>query len=305
MQDLSSAKVLVTGGTGFVGRHLRRRLRQLGCPIVLLARRAEATDTAEQWVVGDLTDAAFVSRTLSTITPDVIFHLASTRERSVTAEAFRHTVVTNLPLAINVFAAASSLPGLTSLVTLGTAEEYGSGSLPFTEPQREAPVSAYSLSKLCITHLAQIMNRAHGLPAVVLRAGILYGPGQPDDMLVAQLFAAARSGEPLPMTLGEQTRDFLFVEDAVDALLQAAMTPAARGEVINVGSGREMRLMDLVRLIEKITGRREIAKLGAKPYRPYEIMRYALDQRKALQVLGWEARTSLDEGMKHTWREIG
>lgn len=255
-------------------------------------------------MVGDLGDAAFVGRVLRASAPDVIFHLASSRERSVAAEAFRKAITTDVRLAINVFSEACALPHLKSLVTLGTAEEYGNGALPFTEQQRECPVSAYSLSKLCATHLAQIMHRAYGLPAVVLRPGIIYGPGQPADMLIAQLFEAARLGESVPMTPGEQTRDFLFIEDAVEALVQAAVSPPARGEVINIGSGAEVRLNDLVKMVEGVTGRSGIARMGLRSYRANEIMAYMLDHGKARRLLGWTAHTSLEDGLTRTWREI-
>jgi nucleoside-diphosphate-sugar epimerase len=112
---------------------------------------------------------------------------------------------------------------------------------------------------------------------------------------------AARSGSALPMTKGEQTREFTYVTDVAEAFAVAATHPAAVGEVFNVDRGEDYALRDVVGLVARVTGLPVRAGFGAIPYRPGETMRFVGDPSKARERLGWKARIGLEEGVRRTW----
>jgi len=102
------------------------------------------------------------------------------------------------------------------------------------------------------------------------------------------------------MTLGEQTRDFVYVADLVEALILASRNTNAHGQIINIGSGVPIKIGDIAQTIEKIIGKRGLVKLGGKPYRKNEVMDYYITTTKAERILGWKAKTSLKEGLNRT-----
>lgn len=291
-------KVLVTGASGFIGRHLVRALLALGAEVGTMARRHVAADTRA--FVGDLRDAHFVQDAIGSWQPQVILHLAATRLRSLDPANMREAIDANVGGMLNVLSAASGQPSLFSVVALGSGEEYGSAPTPYEETYRELPISAYSLSKLTATNLCQMMARTLAVPVCVLRPSVVYGPEQGDDMFVPALVRALLLGERFPMTAGEQTRDFVFVGDLVEAILLAGSTPNLGGEVINIGSGLATSIAALADSVEAVTDSHGHTDRGAVAYRGAEPMNYAMNITKAERLLGWRPATTLGEGLRQT-----
>lgn len=295
----AGARVLVTGASGFIGRRLVERLLRAGA-------RVHAIDLVPAGVPGvsehlcDLKDAAATAAAVEAADPEVVFHLAAFKQRTAAPVAFADAVLDNITGTLDLVVPLCGRPGLRSLVAVGTAEEYGSAETPFVETMREAPVSAYSFSKTAMVQLLQTFHRVHGLPAVVVRPTLAYGPGQGTEMFLAALVTALLAGERFPMTAGEQTRDFVYVDDVVEGLLAAAATPEARGGVFNLGSAEPVRLRDLAETVEALTGTSGLVGLGEVPYRPGEQMRYSADSSAARRVLGWEPAVTLEEGLRRT-----
>ncbi len=295
-----SKRVLVTGAAGFIGRHLVRALDAAGAQLALVQRRPSQDSHAHRVFIGDLRQREFVTNTVNTSQPEVVFHLAASRARSLTAEAFAETIENNLIGSLHLLDALEKCPDTRRIVMLGTAEEYGRGPVPYREDVRESPVSAYSLSKLSTTHLAQMKAHTSELPITVLRPSVAYGPEQQADMFLPALIRALLRGERFAMTAGEQTRDFVFIDDLVDALGRAGLAEETSGEVINIGGGVEIRISDLVDHVEWMTDAQGGAQRGAIAYRPGEAMNYRLDIAKAARLLGWHPFTSLEQGLQRT-----
>ena len=262
----------VTGATGFLGRHLCALLRTRGIR-VHEHRRA----------LGDLRDAAATRQAVQSAQPDWIFHLAAdTRHTAPLTELLQTTVVGTL----NVLNAAEGRP----VIAVGSYEEYGDCPAPFREDMAPRPRTAYGVSKAAATLLVT------AAPAAVIRLPVVYGPGQSTATFIGGACAALRTGQRFAMTPGEQTRDFLFVADAVEALVIAAEKFAvSRGEVFNAGTGVPLTLQAAVRKMGK-----DFFDLGAKPYRSNEQMRYDGDCEKISRVLGWQAQTSFAQGIRQT-----
>jgi nucleoside-diphosphate-sugar epimerase len=297
---LAGKRVLVTGGSGFIGGHLVSRLAEHCGHVAVISRHKQDPGQGVAVLVGDLRDGRFVRRALTETRPEIIFHLAAFKERRQDPEAFATALEVNAQGSLNLLLAAQALSSLEAIVAVGTADEYGCIPAPFVEDARERPMNAYALSKQYVTHLCELFHAAHGLPVTVLRPTLAYGPGQGAEMFVPALIGALLEGKTFPMTSGEQTRDYVFVSDVVDALIRAASSHEALGSVINIGSGRPVRIADLARKVERMVGASGQVLIGALPYRQGETMDYFVDATRAASLLGWTPGVSLEEGLRTT-----
>ena len=294
-------RVLITGASGFIGRHLLHQLQTYGSQISTISREKnnDFPKDIEQYVI-DIRDTHAIEECIHTYQPDYIFHLAAYKERDENIRAFYSAIETNLIGTLNVFSAAKDENSVKSIVTLGTAEEYGNNSPPFNERFRERPVTPYSFSKLCISQMGELFFHLYNLPVIIIRPTLAYGPRQGTDMFLPSLVTSLLDDKPFNMTSGEQTRDFVYVTDLVEALILATRNTNAEGRIINIGSGIPIKLADLAGTIEKMIGKKGLVKLGRKPYRKNEIMEYYVDVKNAEDILKWKAKTSIEEGLKET-----
>ena len=164
------------------------------------------------------------------------------------------------------------------------------------------PVSAYSFSKVAAAQLLQTFHRIHGLPIVVLRPSLAYGPGQGNEMFLPALIWSLLRGRRFAMSRGEQTRDYVYIDDVIAALLRAAVCPEATGQVINVSSGEPSRIVDIAKLAADLIGNNaeSLLDIGKIEYRQGEAINYWADRSKAKQLLGWEPNVTLHDGLART-----
>lgn len=297
---LKNLRVLITGANGFVGQYLTAELAGQGALISIFTRKPAHHPFVLKEYVGDLRDTAFVNACVKQSNPEVIFHLAAYKERSSEMSAFSAAIEINLIGSLNLFAAAMGLKSLHSIVVVGTAEEYGQNICPFIEGMRESPVTAYSFSKTCMTHLCEVLNKIHKMPFVVLRPTIAYGPGQNTDMFLPALIKSLILNEPFPMTQGRQTRDFIYITDLVDALIRASQCENISGHIFNIGSGFPILIADLAFMVEKLLKKSGLVQIGKVNYRRREVMEYYVDNVKARELLGWTPKVGIEEGLMKT-----
>lgn len=296
--------VLVTGATGFIGSHVVDALTRQGADLHALVRpgRERLVRGATPWVA-DLRDADGVARVVAGVRPRVVFHLAGdTAGRGrVDAAAFEDALAVNLAGTLALWRAlATEGPALCRVVTAGGLEEYGNGPVPFVETQREQPVSAYSASQVAATHLSQVWHRTHGLPVVVLRFALVYGPGQAATFLIPALIEACLDDRDFALTAGTQTREYVFIDDVVSAVLRAATVPGADGTVLNIGDGVERQVADVAHAVVRRLGCPARLQVGGRAPRTGEVVRMVSDPARAQAVLGWAASTSFDDGLART-----
>ena len=178
---------------------------------------------------------------------------------------------------------------------------YGEGKqLPAPEDHPSAPEAPYGLSKWCAEQYCEIFNRLHGLSTVSLRYGNVYGPRQ-DPLGEAGVIAIfcgklLEGGSGTIFGDGKQTRDYVFVDDVVDANLRAAEAGATGP--INIGLGKEKSVLDIVDVLKELAP--DGFEVEHAPERPGEVQHIALDPSRAREQLGWEAQVELDEGLKRT-----
>ncbi len=300
-KTLAGKRVLVTGGSGFIGRHLLRALERDGARVHATCRSSAESATSDShadWLRLDLAERSSIFAAVQASQPDVVFHLAARigadRSLAFSELALRENVMgTHLLLA----ALAERKPAVERIVVLGSGEEYGrSETLPITEEQPLRPISPYSLSKAASSQLALTYADLYELPVAVVRPFIVYGPGQSTAMMLPNLIDTLTAGREFRMTMGEQTRDFIFVEDLIDGLLAAASSDGAIGEAFNLCSGQEQSIRHVAEMARNMIGEGKLLP-GALPYRDNEVWRLVGTNEKARRVLQWTPRTTLEEGL--------
>jgi nucleoside-diphosphate-sugar epimerase len=302
---LAGKRVLVTGATGFIGSHLARRLVVHGAEVAVFMRAssdpcllADVLDRVAVYEV-DICDQDSVSTAMAQICPDVVFHLAAIgmSEPFVSPPV---AVRVNVQGTLHLLEAAHQC-GVRRFVHSGTAYEYGdTANDDATNREVLDPVNTYAASKAAARAFVRLYSRVYGLSTVNLRLFAVYGPGQPPKTLISSAVCAALEGRDFPMTPGEQMRDFVFVGDVVESYLRAAVTPGIEGVSIDLGTGRACKISQVVMLLFEMVGSSGRPLVGALPYRPSETMKQVADIRVARDLLGWQATTSLEDGLRQT-----
>lgn len=282
-------RVLVTGGTGFIGRYVVDRLVSGG-------HRPFVTQLGDvpsgfhgvadvELVELDLRDEPGTERLVSKVDPTIVIHLAGITDRgeveSKLCEEINHRATCRLLDSL----AARSMP---RVIMIGTAAEYGRQPVPFFESAGVDPRSAYSLSRSMANRYALGLSESGKLSTTVLRLFSVYGVGQPRDRFLSQLIERAVRNVEFGMSDGVQRRDFVHVWDVADAIITAAFSPTATGRTINIGGGTGHRLADVARAVWQHCGAEpDLLKLGAIPKRGDDAYDTIADISLAADVLSW------------------
>lgn len=295
-----SRRVIVTGAGGFIGWHLARRLSTLGAHVSAVGKRpADATDDCE-WFDLDLADFDAVERFVLGEQPEFIIHLAARANRANTPEAVHVAYRSVLLPALHVAFAAQSLTHRPRMIFFGSCDEYGDNPSPWNEEQPAKPLTPYALAKAAVTHTLLEMSAHSNLRVTVVRPSVVYGPGQRPTMFIPEAMQALLSGKVFEMTTGEQTRDFVFVDDVIEAVLRIADTSETEGEVINVASGNSLMIRDIATSIARHCNAEHLLRIGVKPLRESEVGSYAVSIDKLKRLLDWTPPTTLEEGLMQT-----
>jgi UDP-glucose 4-epimerase len=302
----------VTGGAGFIGSNLVDALLARGDEVTVvdnlvtgrLVNLEGALAAGAELAEVDIRDAAALAALAAERQPETVFHLAAQIDvrKSIEDPAFDAAV--NVGGTANLLEAARAAgTGRVVFVSTGGAI-YGEGAgqqLPLDESTAIAPLSAYGQSKYAAEGYLALFERLYGLSTIALRLGNVYGPRQ-DPLGEAGVIAIfcgllASGGRPKIFGDGTQTRDYLYVGDVVSAAL-AASGSAARGPV-NLGTGREASVLDLAEILGRLGGVESFEPEFAPP-RAGEVQRISLDAGRAKRELGWQATTSLEDGLRLT-----
>lgn len=297
MKTLSGRSVLVTGGTGFIGSHLVRELAPENEVTVLDLSPADgSTELPEtvRFVEGDVRDEEALARAGEGV--DLIYHLAAnvSVERSVEEPVWSHSVNVGGTLEVLEFAREVGA----RVVFASSAAVYGDPEhLPVAESDRMDPRSPYGIEKLAGDGYVRRYADLYGVETVALRFFNVFGPGQSSEYagVITAFVENAAAGQPLTVHGdGEQTRDFVHVEDVVQACLLAGATDRV-GEAYNVATGREVSVNDLARTVLDVADA-TVDVVHTDP-RPGDIDRSCADVEKARDHLGFEPSVTLVDGL--------
>ena len=303
-------RVLVTGGEGFIGSHLTERLVRDGAHVRVLALYNPfgrygwldpAVHTDVELLPGDVRDAERVAEAVAGC--DVVFHLAALIGIPYSYVAPESYVDVNVHGTVNV-AAACRRHGVERMVHTSTSETYGTAiAVPISEDHPMQPQSPYSASKIGADMMALSFHHAFELPVCVVRPFNTYGPRQSTRAVIPTILTQLHRGErKLRLGSTSPTRDFNYVEDTVAGFLAVAECDRAVGEVVNVGSGREITIGDLVRLLVDVTGTDAEIVTENDRLRPggSEVERLLCDNTRAREWAGWTPKVTLEEGLRRT-----
>jgi len=299
-------KYLITGSTGFVGNHLVNRLlkdvdNKIFCMDMNIDDELNLKKSERiEFIKGNILDRNFAQSAIFDISPDFIVHLAARKNRTNSILDYSESINVNILGTLNILKASLYLNNLKRIVLLGTAEEYGNVIIPFRENGGATPFSAYGISKLTSTLLGLSFWNIHNVPTVVLRPTIAYGPGQGVEMFISSLISTLIKGKKFEMSFGEQSRNFIYIDDLISSILLALRNNNCCGEIINIGSARSYKLEEVARLIERKLGLTNRILFGAKRYRDSEIMNYDVDINKARELLGWSTEFEFERGIDET-----
>jgi len=302
---VSGGRALVVGGTGFIGGHLVRALAARGTAVRVMARghsRLPRFDAGVEVVVGDVGNQGRLASALDGAA--TVYHLASSTVPASSAADPAFDFTTNVVAALPLIEACASR-GIRLVFTSSGGTVYGTPeTLPIPETHETWPISTHGVGKLAVEKLLYAFGRNRGLDYRILRLSNVYGEGQTPRSgmgVVAAFLENVLAGRAIELWGdGTQRRDFLYVADAVAALVGMGELEAPRWRLVNLGSGEATAVGDLLELVFGVVGRRtEVRRL---PARSFDVPANVLDIGRAREMLAFEPRTSLDQGIRSTWR---
>ena len=299
------ARVIITGGTGFVGANLTRRLLHEGHEVNLLVRQGYTS-----WRINDigsdlrlhtvnLGDRDSLIRIVGKIRPDWIFHLAAYGGTALQNDCHQ-MVETNIVGTINLVEACLNT-GFQAFVNTGSSSEYGFKDCAPTETEWLEPNSHYAVTKASASLFCRYIAQNHDVLMPTLRLYSVYGPLESSNRLLPKLITLGLEGKLPPLVSPETAHDFVYVEDVIDAYLLAAKTPSQEpGAIYNVGTGVQITLREVVEVARRAMRITVEPVWGSMPSRRWDTNRWVADNRKIEKALGWRPRHTFEEGFRQT-----
>ena len=302
--------ILVTGAAGFIGSHLSESIQTRGDRVWCIDSLDASYSTerkrtnleevlrhgAAEFVEADICDSVRLTEIFLQVKPDAVVHLAARPGVRASVESPGLYSAVNIGGTINVLEAAR-IAEVRKVVFASSSSVYGaSNRVPLCEADPlPRPESPYAATKAAAEDMCHLYHSLHGVPVQCVRLFTVYGPRQRPDLAVSKFTASIVAGQPVPLYGdGSAARDYTHVSDTVRGIL-AAVDHAGSGDVFNIGSGRTIATIDLIRTIEEAVGRRAV--IEHLPLQPGDVPITYADVTKSRHVLGYEARVPFRDGI--------
>jgi len=299
-------KVLITGGTGFIGSHLTKRLVAEGSEVTVYCslqlgyghlRNLKEVSSQIKFIRGDVRDFTSIMKAVKD--REIVFHLAALSHLPVCQDNPLQAFEVNYGGTLNVLE-ASRVGNVEQVVFAGTDHIYGKAAhIPISETQLYNADDAYALSKAESIRLCKLYQKSYGLDTRVLVSGNVFGEFQDPSKVVPAFIKRALKDEPLYIKGGKQTRDFYYVGNLIDAYLLIAGNHSSPGIVLNVGGDDELSIRELAKKVVELTRSHSELKIIDYRYDDAPATRLFLDKSKIKQ-LGYKTRIGFNEGLKRT-----
>src|SRR5437870_860571 len=310
-----SGVALITGGAGFIGSHLTDALIKAGARVRVIddlstgyRENIEEISGDIEFVHGSITDPKALSRALQEV--ELVFHEAAIPSVPRSLENPRATHESSVNGTFSLLLAARDHKVRRMIYAASSAAYGDQPQSPKREDMRPDPLSPYAVAKLVGEYYCQVFNRVYGLETVSLRYFNVFGPRQDPSSqysgVISRFISALLSGErPVIYGDGEQSRDFTYIHNVVEANLRAAETEKGIGQIINIANGERITLNQLLDEVKSLTGKSEV-KADYQPTRSGDVRHSLADITRARELLGFEPRVGLREGLQLTidwWKQ--
>ena len=298
----------VTGATGFVGFHLAKRLSEQGYLVHCLVRKSSNTTRLKNLKniklhTADLTDFKKLHQTLSKINPQFIFHCAASGIHGGIEDSPKVTLESNLVGTLNLLLAAEPIK-YQLFVNTGSSSEYGIRESKMKEGDDCHPESVYAIAKYGVSLFCSQYAKSHNKPVITLRIFSPYGPLDSPDRFISYLVKAVKNNEKISIENPNAVRDYIYIDDVISAYLQCIKKrKKIRGEIINIGSGKQIRVQEVIDILKKNLKIQPKLILKSKKRR-YESKKWEADITKASKLLNWKPLVSIEEGLKKTLQAL-
>ena len=300
--------ILITGGTGFIGSYLTRRLHKINHKIILIKRSFSDTwridDIMDKLITYDLDKIVDLENIFSKNKIDLIIHLAGLhiRHHSATKEIEEmNNVNINFPTKLLDIATRFQVKGF---INTGTFSEYKLTIKPASEKDKIEPYNYYSATKSVFENLLKFYTVNSNLRGVSLRLFSPYGE-KDNNRIIPLIIKSFISGKELNLTKGEQRLSFTYVDDIIDAYIKSIdfmfSDKYKHYEEFNIGATESDSIKKIIKIIEKISHKKNKIKLGVLPYHKHELMFGLCNNYKARRLLHWQSKVSIMEGLKKTY----
>lgn len=297
-------RVLITGGAGFIGANFVYKFLDLGYKVFVFERkeanfwRIEKIKNQIELYSPDLTNYNEIEKTISEIKPDIVIHFAAYGAYQGTQRDVEVTINTNLIGSINLINACNKT-GVECFINTGSSSEYGIKEKPMKETDVLEPDNLYGITKSATSQYCQMMARKLGFPVVIMRPFAVYGYFEEKERLVSALIKAYLADAKLELTRPDSVRDFIFIEDLISGYLSAIKNiRKVKGEIFNMGSGKQYKISDVVAVIKNITKSKMRPLYGNVKIAQSEPKVWVSDVLKAKNMLGWRPKHTLESGLK-------
>lgn len=302
------SKILITGASGFFGANLARNLSTTKDEVNIFIRK-----TSNLWRINsiiknlnahfvDLSDDEETYNKIKEIKPDIVFHCA-TYGISHSQNDLKILVQTNVINSIKLMESCVKYNDLERFVNIGSSLEYGPKANAIKETDNVEPKTLYGITKTAQTHFASYFKNQKNLPVVTLRVFNTYGKYQEAGHLISDIMIALVAKKSLTLSASTAKRDFIYIDDVVDALIKAGKQPEVEGEIFNIGVGKEFLAEEIIDIVQRVTHTNRKISFNNKnqcEFDKREIGCFA-NVEKAKKLLNWEQNYSIEQGLKKTY----
>ncbi len=303
--------VLVSGANGFIGRHFVHSLLQQQDAVIVAtditsspAPMYRETNPRLNYVAGDITDPGFIKQLSESHRYDHIVHFAAMLGSGGDSSArVRQYRVNTMPV-FHLCEIARAHDAHILFPSTGLVYD-NRAHAPFKEDETPCrPSNFYAMTKKTAEEMILHYAGTYGIQYTIFRPAVVYGPGQRGAMFIPQMMESLVQRTSFDMTAGEQKRDFIFVDDFVNALQKAIYAPFQAQGVFNVSSIQAVSMQEVVATAYKVSGLSGLVNVGALEYRPNETWNYCLDNTKLRTQLQWKPWTALENGIRAVWIDM-